>query len=328
MKLEFEGDGIYWVSALVIIGVTVLMAMWISGCGDLGLNSKRSYECMDGGEHCHDHPTINDRSGDGEDPLIGPQGPRGEIGPQGPVGQTGIGTPGTGCSLRDTVGGIILTCGDTTTILHHGAIGSTGAPGSTGPAGSTGETGATGAPGEAGAPGTNGVNGSNGTDGIAGADGAPGAAGANGQDGFSVVASTEVILSGDYFCPTGGTRIRLARDLDRDGLWSLSDDQQQIASICNGAVGATGAAGTNGTNAPPTPFSPVGLVDPCGDAPGIYDEVFLKLANGTLLASFSDNSAGQNTRFSVLSTGSYVTTDSSHCYFSVDASNNVYNEHY
>lgn len=57
----------------------------------------------------------------------------------------------------------------------------------------------------------------------------------------------------------------------------------------------------------------VGIVDICGDAPGIVDEVLLKLSNGRFLASFSDNAAGQNTRFSILGNGNYISTDGSHC---------------
>lgn len=61
----------------------------------------------------------------------------------------------------------------------------------------------------------------------------------------------------------------------------------------------------------------VSIIDPCGDAAGIWDEVFLQLSDGTLLASFSDNAAGQNTRFSVLTNGNYVTTDGSNCHVHV-----------
>ncbi len=194
-----------------------------------------------------------------------------------------------------------------------------------------------------GEPGPAGDRGSPGTDGANGNSGAPG------MDGYDVVTLTETIAAGDYFCPAGGTRLRIARDLNRNGVLDSQDDRQQVASICTGAQGAQGPAGsngaagsdgkdgvdgkdgTNGTNgqdAPVSNFQPVGLIDPCGDAPGIYDEVFLHLQNGTILASFSDNANGQNTRFSVLSPGSYIVTDGSGCKFSVDTAGNLYNEHY
>lgn len=89
-----------------------------------------------------------------------------------------------------------------------------------------------------------------------------------------------------------------------------------------------GAPGADGQDAPPTAYTVVEMINPCGDAPGIYDEVFLRLANGTLIASFSDSSNGNNTRFSILTAGSYVTTDGDSCYFSVDSNNQLYNEHH
>ena len=59
------------------------------------------------------------------------------------------------------------------------------------------------------------------------------------------------------------------------------------------------------------------ILDVCGDAPGIVDEIILQLSNGQLLASFSDTQAGINTRFSLLGDGSYTTTDGSNCQFTV-----------
>lgn len=72
------------------------------------------------------------------------------------------------------------------------------------------------------------------------------------------------------------------------------------------------------------------IVDPCGDAAGIFDEVFLRLSNGTLIASFSDSASGNNTRFSVIVDGvNYKTTDGSNCYFSVTPNDfRLFNEHY
>lgn len=61
----------------------------------------------------------------------------------------------------------------------------------------------------------------------------------------------------------------------------------------------------------------VAILDPCGDKPGVFDEVFVQLADGRILSSFSDNAAGNNTRFSVLTPGNFITTDNSSCKFSV-----------
>ncbi len=60
----------------------------------------------------------------------------------------------------------------------------------------------------------------------------------------------------------------------------------------------------------------VAIVDPCG-AQGSFDEVFLQLNNGQLLASISETANGKNTRFSLLTDGSFVTTDSTNCHFTL-----------
>lgn len=58
------------------------------------------------------------------------------------------------------------------------------------------------------------------------------------------------------------------------------------------------------------------IKDPCG-AQGAYNEVLLKLSNGKYLASFSENANGKNTRFVVLTDGTFRTTDGSGCYFTI-----------
>jgi hypothetical protein len=71
----------------------------------------------------------------------------------------------------------------------------------------------------------------------------------------------------------------------------------------------------------------VSIVDPCGTKPGYYNEVLLKLSNGQLLSSFSDNANGLNTHFAVLPDGNYATTDGTNCQFTV-LNGSVTNEHY
>jgi hypothetical protein len=95
-----------------------------------------------------------------------------------------------------------------------------------------------------------------------------------------------------------------------------------------GAAGQDGADGANGQDAPVSLFSTVTVIDPCGDKSGVYDEVLLKLADGSILASFSDDANGKNTRFSLLVPGSYMTTDGSKCYFTVNSNMAVVNQHY
>lgn len=145
---------------------------------------------------------------------------------------------------------------------------------------------------------------------VSGPVGKPGANGHN-----SLVA----LVAGAPSCSNGGTTLLSGLD-SNDSAVLDAGEVTFSADLCNGNDGAVGQ------DAPPTQFTPTGLVNPCGDAPGIYDEVFIKLANGTLIASFSDNANGNNTRFSVLTTGTYQTTDGDGCTFSVDGSGNITNE--
>lgn len=80
---------------------------------------------------------------------------------------------------------------------------------------------------------------------------------------------------------------------------------------------SNGAPGPQGEPGPMSQYGIVRKLDPCGDAQGIYDEVFLLLADGTLLWSLSDNPNGKNTRLAEAADGSWVTTDGSDCRFSV-----------
>lgn len=162
-----------------------------------------------------------------------------------------------------------------------------------------------------------------GQDGAAGATGSNGLNGANGSNGHSVVYNTTTSTS----CANGGTTILMASDVNDNLILDLGDSNINSVTICNGLNGANG---TNGTNAPPTPYSPTAIVNPCGDHPSIHDEVYLKLQNGTVLASFSDNVNGLNTRFAQLTAGTYNTTDGDNCTFTINASGDITyeNHHY
>lgn len=71
----------------------------------------------------------------------------------------------------------------------------------------------------------------------------------------------------------------------------------------------------------------VDFKDPCGSQ-GSYNEIFLHLSDGTYVASFSDNASGSNTRFAKLTDGNFVTTDGTHCYFTVSGNGTIIsNEH-
>ena len=92
---------------------------------------------------------------------------------------------------------------------------------------------------------------------------------------------------------------------------------KNVETVCNGQQGVAGLPGLNGRDAV------IEIIDPCGDKAGVHDEVLLKLSTGQLLASFSDNENGKNTRFSILTEGRYKTTDGSNCQFSVNSNNEV-----
>ncbi len=156
-------------------------------------------------------------------------------------------------------------------------------------------------------------------DGQNGATGAAGAAGINGHSmQFSVFAAAPEI------CAAGGSTLMMALDIHDNGFYSLTDPGQQQMTICNGANGANGTNGTNGTNgvdAPVPAYSPVDVIIPCGNTVS-YKEVLLRLSNGQVLASFSENISGLNTRLSLIPDGTYMNTDGSNCTFSISTSGN------
>lgn len=67
----------------------------------------------------------------------------------------------------------------------------------------------------------------------------------------------------------------------------------------------------------------VSIIDPCGDAVGIIDEVLLKLRDGSILCLFTDNLHGDNPRFGLLLPGNYMTSDGSNCHFTINTDLNI-----
>jgi hypothetical protein len=154
-----------------------------------------------------------------------------------------------------------------------------------------------------------------------GSDVLTGRPGKDGVDGYTSLLS----LGAADLCVNGGNVFSSGLDLNRDGSLQL-EETQAVAVVCNGRDGTDGNDGVDGSDAVLPSFTPVGILNPCGDNPSLYDEVFLKLANGMVLASFSDKVNGENTRFSILVAGTYVTTDGDHCTFTVDSSGGLTNE--
>lgn len=135
--------------------------------------------------------------------------------------------------------------------------------------------------------------------GIVGPKGDPGIIGQPGERGSSCTVTQAI----------GGARV------------SCEDGTEVV--VFNGNDGATGATGAAGQDAPPTAFTVTEIIDPCGHQTA-FDEVLLRLANGQLIAHFA---SGANQFLTLIGPGSYITTDSSHCYFSVNAYGEVINEH-
>lgn len=87
--------------------------------------------------------------------------------------------------------------------------------------------------------------------------------------------------------------------------------------------GTDGENGEDGEDAPPTAYSVVEMRDPCGDQAG-FDEILMRTAGGSWIAHFS---SGNNQFLTVLTPGTYVTTDQSQCYFTLNNDGTITGEH-
>lgn len=206
--------------------------------------------------------------------------------------------------------------------------------------GPKGETGSTGEQGPSGSSGSSGLNGSNGTNGVAGADGKDGSNGISGASGHSAVFN----MTTSTTCAEGGYTLLTAIDTNDSGVLDNGDSNIQSITVCNGLTGAkgdtgiqgikgdvgdTGSQGVQGDVGPAgpsgysSPFTPVRVITPCGPSSSPYKEVLLLLYDGNLLASFSDNVSGYNTRLALIPDGSYVDTDASACHFTISTIGNT-----
>lgn len=95
----------------------------------------------------------------------------------------------------------------------------------------------------------------------------------------------------------------------------------QVATT-NGSIITCGTSTVvilNGKDAPPTAYTVVQIIDPCGKQTA-FDEVLLKLANGSILAHYA---SGSNQFLTYVTPGSFVTTDGTNCHFTVSSTGNV-----
>jgi len=96
----------------------------------------------------------------------------------------------------------------------------------------------------------------------------------------------------------------------------------------DGQDGADGTDGQDGQDAPQGPLDIAEIIDPCQDAPGVVDEVLLKLGNGSILVLFASNANGNNPRLALLGPGNYMTSDTTNCFFTIDSNSAIINQHY
>jgi len=129
--------------------------------------------------------------------------------------------------------------------------------------------------------------------------------GSNGQKGNGVAFA--VVSASIEQCPTGGSTILMATDVGNTGVYDVMAANQQSMTICNGQ------------NATVPGYTPVEPIYACGNNVA-YKEVLLRLSNGQVLGSFSDNVEGRMTRLAFLPDGNFVNTDNSGCSFSLSTS--------
>ena len=141
----------------------------------------------------------------------------------------------------------------------------------------------------------------------------------DGVNGYNAMIN---IINSAPTCPSGGITLVSGTDSNYDGTITSLDENVQTATICNGVNGTNGSNGTNGTNgingvdASMSPYTPVNMIAPCGNTIA-YKEQLMCLYNGQVLAAFSDNQAGYNTRLAFITAGSFMDTDGSNCLFNV-----------
>jgi len=106
----------------------------------------------------------------------------------------------------------------------------------------------------------------------------------------------------EQFGSQDGTVILIALDVEDLGVYQPHLPQSSTTTLCNGSTPAVAG------------YAPVEAIQPCGVSPG-FREVLLRLSNGRVLASLSNNAQGGMTRLAFLPDGTYMTTDSMNCRF-------------
>lgn len=147
-----------------------------------------------------------------------------------------------------------------------------------------------------------------GVEGPKGDQGDIGPMGPAGSSGHSVVFNSIAVAPS---CANGGRTILIAMDVNDNLTLDVADENLQSNEICNGANGSDGATPVS------PPFMPTELVSFCGNVDLLWSEVGFRLANGLIVASFSENANGKNTRWTILVPRAYTTTDGYGCNFTI-----------
>lgn len=121
-------------------------------------------------------------------------------------------------------------------------------------------------------------------------------------------------IEGDQIvCPDGSKF-----DIPKSGKDGKSCTVSEVSGGAKVTCGFNTVTIDNGEDAIQSPYAITEVIDPCGDDPGKFDEVILKLYDNSYVAYFED---GGKRFLSVLEHGkSYQTTDSQNCKFKITVS--------
>jgi hypothetical protein len=156
-------------------------------------------------------------------------------------------------------------------------------------------------------------------------DGEAGPIGVPGEDGESIIGEPGKNGEDGVGIPGQDGHTSLINFSRADSIPDCSDDSGSLliggvdvnhSGFLDGAEVTTTSFVCDGSDAQLPQQSITASFDPCGDNPGQYDEVLLKTSGGTYIAYFEQ---GGNRFLSILGPGSYRTTDTQQCYFSIDA---------
>lgn len=153
----------------------------------------------------------------------------------------------------------------------------------------------------------------NGADGVDGEDGADGVDGIDGIDGIDGASCDVAQVEGQGALVTCGENMVMIYN-GQDGA-----DGEDGSDGENGSNGMDGEDGADGQNGQDGVSSVIEIIDPCGDQ-GRFDEVLLRLHDGSLLAHYA---SGSRQFLTFIGPGNYITTDGLGCSFTVDNDMNV-----